>query len=167
MKNVSLKILSGLGIVMLMLTTMMTPANAGKISDTKDWKGHGEAYTSLYADVQRSCGTWTCTSWVTTVRHYSRDFGSTHSTVVGKHQWGGTSITSATAGYKTGSITVSATSKGCTITVGEHKDDRATFEGGGRVCGAKSNVVVYHDYSSSTGRHRVGSNVKSWTVRAS
>lgn len=35
MKNVSLKILSGLGIVMLMLTTMMTPANAGKISDTK------------------------------------------------------------------------------------------------------------------------------------
>lgn len=145
----------------------MAPADAGKISATKNWTGHGSAYTSLYADVQRDCGFWTCTSWVTSVRHYSRDWGASYTTVVGKHQWGGISVSSATAGYKTGSVTLSSAGGSCTITVGEYPGKTATFEGGGRVCAAKSNFLVYHNQSQTIGRHRKLNSVKQMTITAS
>lgn len=145
----------------------MTPADAGRISATKNWTGHGSAYTSLYADVQRDCGFWSCTSWVTGVRHYSRDWGASYTTVVGKHSWGGISVSSATAGYKTGSVTLSSAGGSCTITVGEYRSPNATFEGSGRVCAAKSNFAIYHSESQTIGRHRKFSSVKQMTVRAS
>lgn len=145
---------------------LSTSADAGVTSASKSWTGHGSAYTSVSADVQRSCGFWTCESWVTSVRHYSRDYGSTYTTVVGGHKWGGTSVSSITVGYKTGSVTLSVSGANCTITAGEYKAVNATFTGGGKVCGAKSNFVVYHSQSTTQGRHRVGSNNKQWTVTA-
>lgn len=60
----------------------MAPADAGKISATRNWTGNGSAYTSLYADVRRDCGFWSCTSWVTGVRHYSRDWAAKSNFVV-------------------------------------------------------------------------------------
>ncbi|WP_183093124.1 hypothetical protein [Nocardioides stalactiti] len=155
------------GLVALAAVTIGGPAEAGKISSTKNWTGHGDAYTSLYADVQRDCGWVSCTSWVTSVRHYSRDWGTTYTTIVGRHKWGGISLSSATAGYKTGSVSLDSNSSNCVIKVGELRDENATFEGGGRVCSAKSNFVVYHDESSTQGSHRQGSVVEQWTVRAS
>lgn len=149
--------------------SLMGPAGAGKISATKNWTGNGSAYTSLYADVRRDCGFWTCTSWVTGVRHYSRDWGATKTIVTGKHKWGGVGVSSATVGYKTGSVTLSSSGSSCTIKVGPYPGRNATFEGGGRVCAAKSNFVVYHDESQTIGWHENERNrlVKQMTVRAS
>jgi hypothetical protein len=85
---------------------------------------------------------------------------------VGNHNWGGTSLSSITVGYKSGSVTLTVTGSSCSITAGEYQAVNATFTGGGKVCGAKSNFVIYHNSSSTQGRHRVGSNNKQWTVTA-